>query len=288
MPDNFLENNFILTTELTPPKGVDLSNSLDKAKSLPTINAFNVTDNHNSNITMSPLGLSKLLIDNNIQPILQMTCRDRNVLALQSDLLSAYSLGINNILCMSGESTKYGDHPEAKNVFDINSEQLISIVSKLNSGYDYTDNKLNQNTNFNIGAVFNPGASDIDKELVKLISKIKNGATFFQTQAIYSINNLDYILEIKKKYNIKIIAGFIPVKSAKMANFLNTKVPGITVPETIIEKMKKSHNPKNTCIEISKKIISEIKASNIFDGIHIMALGQENIIPEITQSKIIS
>ena len=282
MLNNFLENKFILTAELTPPKGVDLSNSLEKVKSLPTINAFNVTDNHNSNMTMSPIGLSKLLIDNNIQPILQMTCRDRNVLALQSDLLSAYSLGINNILCMSGESAAYGDHPEAKNVFDINSEQLISIVSKLNSGYDYTDNKLNQNTNFNIGAVFNPGANDIDKELDKFISKIKNGATFFQTQAIYSINTLDYILEIKKKYNIKIIAGFIPVKSEKMANFLNTKVPGITVPETIIEKMKKSNNPKNTCIEISKEIISEIKTSTIFDGIHIMALGWENIIPKIT------
>ena len=281
MNNQLLTNKFILTSELTPPKGVDLSKALNKAKSLPGINAFNVTDNHNSNMTMSPIGLAKLLIENGIEPILQMTCRDRNILALQSDLLSANVLGVQNILCMSGESAKYGDHPEAKNVFDVNSEQLISIVSKLNSGYDFNDNKLNQHTSFNIGAVFNPGATEIDKELLKLENKIKNGATFFQTQAIYETNNLDYINEIKKKHKIKIIAGFIPVKSVKMANFLNTKVPGITVPESIINTMDRSSDPRNTCTEISKEIVTSIKESNIFDGVHIMALGWEDIIPKI-------
>ena len=275
------QNKFIYTSELTPPKGIDLTQLINKASSLNMVDAFNITDNHNSKMTMAPIGLARKLIENNIEPIYQITCRDRNSIAIQSDLLAAHSLGINNILCMSGESAKYGDHPNAKDVFDINSEELIGIVTKLNNGYDYTDNKLDSMTNFNIGAVVNPGADNLDKELEKFKNKIKNGATFFQTQAIYNPETLQSIIEIKDKNDIKIFAGFIPIKSVKMANYLNTKVPGITVPENIIKLMKTTDDPQSTCIQISKEIISEIKDMKGIDGIHIMALGWEHLIPKM-------
>jgi len=275
------QNKFIYTSELTPPKGIDLSQLINKASSLNMVDAFNITDNHNSKMTMAPIGLARKLIENNIEPIYQITCRDRNSIAIQSDLLAAHSLGINNILCMSGESAKYGDHPNAKDVFDINSEELIGIVTKLNNGYDYTDNKLDSMTNFNIGAVVNPGADNLDKELEKFKNKIKNGATFFQTQAIYNPETLQSIIEIKDKNDIKIFAGFIPIKSVKMANYLNTKVPGITVPENIIKLMETTDDPQSTCIQISKEIISEIKDMKGIDGIHIMALGWEHLIPKM-------
>ena len=245
------------------------------------IDAFNITDNHNSKMTMAPIGLARKLIENNIEPIYQITCRDRNSIAMQSDLLAAHSLGINNILCMSGESAKYGDHPNAKDVFDINSEELIGAVTKLNNGYDYTDNKLDSKTNFNIGAVVNPGADMLDRELKKFENKINNGATFFQTQAIYDPETLKSITQITKNKNIKIFAGIIPIKSVKMANYLNTKVPGIQVPENIISSMDKTNDPENTCIQISKEIISEIKNIEGIDGIHIMALGWEHLIPKM-------
>jgi len=275
------QNKFIYTSELTPPKGIDLTQLINKASSLNMVDAFNITDNHNSKMTMAPIGLARKLIENNIEPIYQITCRDRNSIAIQSDLLAAHSLGINNILCMSGESAKYGDHPNAKDVFDINSEELIGIVTKLNNGYDYTDNKLDSMTNFNIGAVVNPGADNLDKELEKFKNKIKNGATFFQTQAIYNPETLQSIIEIKEKTDIKIFAGFIPIKSVKMANYLNTKVPGITVPDNIIKLMETTDDPQSTCIQISKEIISEIKDMKGIDGIHIMALGWEHLIPKM-------
>tara|TARA_B100001964_G_C14235894_1_gene602440 strand:- start:49 stop:906 length:858 start_codon:yes stop_codon:yes gene_type:complete len=275
------QNKFIYTSELTPPKGINLSQLINKASSLNMVDAFNITDNHNSKMTMAPIGLAIKLIENNIEPIYQITCRDRNSIAIQSDLLAAHSLGINNILCMSGESAKYGDHPNAKDVFDINSEELIRIVTKLNNGYDYTNNKLDSMTNFNIGAVVNPGADNLDKELEKFKNKIKNGATFFQTQAIYDPETLQSIIEIKEKKDIKIFAGLIPIKSVKMANYLNTKVPGITVPENIIKLMETTDDPQNTCVQINKEIISEIKDMKGIDGIHIMALGWEHLIPKM-------
>ena len=275
------ENKFIYTSELTPPKGTDLSKLINTASELNMIDAFNITDNHNSKMTMAPIGLARKLIENNIEPIYQITCRDRNSIAIQSDLLAAYSLGINNILCMSGESAKYGDHPNAKDVFDINSEELIETLTKLNNGYDYANNKLDSVTKFNIGAVVNPGSNMLEKELIKFENKIKNGATFFQTQAIYDPEMLQSIIKIKEHKNIKIFAGFIPVKSVKMANYLNTKVPGINVPENIVNLMESTDDPQKTCIEISKEIISEIKGMKGIDGIHIMALGWEHLIPKM-------
>ena len=275
------QNKFIYTSELTPPKGIDLSKLINTASDLNMIDAFNITDNHNSKMTMAPIGLARKLIENNIEPIYQITCRDRNSMAIQSDLLAAYSLGINNILCMSGESVKYGEHPNAKDVFELSSEELIGTITKLNNGYDYANNKLDSVTNFNIGAVVNPGSNTIEKELKKFENKNKNGATFFQTQAIYDPKTLNNIIQIKQNKNIKILAGYIPIKSVKMANYLNNKVPGIQVPENIIDLMKKTDDPQKTCIEISKEIISEIKAIKGIDGVHIMALGWEHLIPKM-------
>ena len=257
MPAKFTtlnQNKFIYTSELIPPKGIDLSKLINTASDLNMIDAFNITDNHNSKMTMAPIGLARKLIEHNIEPIYQIT---------------------------SGESTKYGDHPNAKDVFDINSEELIETVTKLNNGYDYANNKLDSVTNFNIGAVVNPGSNMLEKELIKFENKIKNGATFFQTQAIYNPKTLENIIQIKKDKNIKIFAGYIPVKSAQMANYLNNKVPGIQVPENIINLMKITDDPQKTCIEISKDIISEIKAMKGIDGVHIMALGWEHLIPKM-------
>jgi methylenetetrahydrofolate reductase (NADPH) len=278
---------FVLTCEVGPPKGTNTQEIVEVANLLKgKVDAVNVTDLQSSVMRLGSLTVSHLLIDMGIEPVFQMTGRDRNRLALQSDLLSAYTLGIRNVLALTGDHTTIGDHPQAKPVYDLDSTTILMTMKKLESGIDLAGGKLDGSPSFFKGAVVNPGADTIgamELQIIKMIKKIENGAEFFQTQAIFDAEVFEKFMEKVKENNIKvpILAGVILLKSEKMARYMNKFVPGIMVPDKIIEKMEKSDNKVQTCIEITSELIEKVKP--MCEGVHIQALGWEKHVPPILE-----
>ncbi|MFL2761406.1 MAG: methylenetetrahydrofolate reductase [Dehalococcoidia bacterium] len=273
-------NQFVVTTELNPPKGTELEPLISKALTLRNhIDAFNLTDSHSARMSMAPIAAAHKLKLNNIEPILQVACRDKNRISLQGDLLAANALGIENILCMTGDNPKAGDHPDAKGVFDIDAVSLINAATRLNSGHDLSDSKLSGSPSFCVGAVVNPSAQDLDAEIARLEQKIDSGAVFFQTQGIYDVKQFQNFMQRIEHTNAKIIAGVMILKSAKMARFFNKNLFGVSIPNQIIKELDSSKNNRQATTKITTKIIQEIKDS--CHGIHIMALGWEDLIPQI-------
>jgi 5,10-methylenetetrahydrofolate reductase len=230
-------------------------------------------------MSMAPIAAAHKLKINNIESILQVACRDKNRISLQGDLLAAHALGIANILCMTGDNPKAGDHPNAKGVFDIDAVSLIKAASTLTSGYDLSGSKLSSSPSFCIGAVVNPAAPDLDSEIARLEQKMDSGAIFFQTQGIYDVKQFLSFMRKIEHTGAKIIAGVMILKSAKMANFFNENLFGVSVPNKIIKELESSQNNRQTTSKITTEIIQEIKQA--CHGIHIMALGWEDLIPEI-------
>lgn len=263
---------FIITAEISPPKGTDVSRMLRDADLLKGIaDAVNVTDNQRAVMRMSPLAACGIIQENGIETIMHITCRDRNRLALQSDLLGASALGIRNVLVMSGDHPVKGDHEGAKPVYDVDSVQLLGIIKKLNIGFDLADHDLTGKPDLCAGAVTNTELNEAG--FIKFRKKIQMGASFFQTQAVFDAKSfsgfMEKVNEIRPK-NVKIIAGIIPLKSLRSAQFLN-KVPGIKVPEDMVRKMKESKDPEAQGMEIAARIIKEIRP--LCDGVHIMPIG---------------
>lgn len=280
LKDKLKKNKFVITCELAPPKGADIGPCLEKAGLLKDkVDAFNITDNQRSVMKLSSWALSIALLNIGASPIYQVTCRDRNRLAIQSDLLGAYALGIKNVLALTGDHPLFGDHPEAKSVFDLDSVQLLKIITILNRGADSVGNTLSLKTNFFAGAVVNPFSDNLDVEIIKLKKKIEKGAKFFQTQLVYDLNKFKEFIEKIKDLKIKIIAGVMPLKSDKMANFMNKNIPGVFIPQNLIEELKKSKNPHRTGMNQAIKIAGELK--KFCNGIHIMSMGDEKAILEI-------
>ncbi len=271
---------FVVTGELTPPKGVDISELLGRAELLAKhIDAFNITDSHASKMSLSPMATAHVLTDTGVEPIMQMTTRDRNRIALQSDMLGAALLGVKNIVCMGGDPPHLGDHPEAKPVFDISTEDLIQAAGNMNSGTDLMGNALNQATNLYVGAVVNPGADDLDKEISRLESKVAAGARFFQSQAIFDSARFADFMQRVSHLDIAILAGVMPIKSVKMARFMNEKIPGIDVPESLIDRVGVAEDVIAESSAIAVDIIRDIQP--LCQGIHVMALGWEEHIPAV-------
>ena len=265
---------FVVTTEMEPPKGTDLTEFLSTAALLKgKVHAVNVTDNQRAIMRLSSVGGASVLAREGLEPILQLTCRDRNRMALQSDLLTAWVLGIRNVLAMTGDPVDVGDHPMAKPVFDISSAALLETIGQLNSGKDAVGSALEGNTNFFCGATVNPCVEPLEPELRRFEEKVEAGARFFQTQAIYSIGAFDGFMKIARTMPVYIIAGVIPLRSVKMAQFLNEKVPGITVPLDLIERLNRSADPVETGLEIAGEIVGGLK--EICHGIHLMPVGRE-------------
>ena len=280
--DKFNDGDFVVTSELTPPKGTDVSMLLSKAEVLaPVVDAVNVTDSHGSKMSLSPIASAKLLKDVGVEPILQMTTRDRNRIALQSDMMGAWVLGIENLICMGGDPPHLGDHPDAKPVFDIPTEQLIKAAKNLNEGCDLMANSLKGNTSFNIGAVVNPGADDWAGEVNRLEKKVESGATYFQTQAVFDVNLFAQFMEKIKHLDIRVLAGIMPIKSAKMALYMNNNIPGIEVPEAIIKRIEQADDILEESVTISSEIIQGLRYTCA--GIHIMAPGWERNIPMLVE-----
>ena len=273
-------DRFIVTCELNPPKGVDLGPLYEKAEMLNgMVAAFNITDSAGSRMTMAPVGVAHLLLDRGIETVLQMTCRDRNRLALQSELLAGYALGVTNILCMGGDPPGGGDHPDAKAVFDLNAVSLLRAATSLQSGTDMSGKQLKGSPAFHLGAVANPGARDLDGELQNMEKKIDAGASFFQTQAVYVPETFERFMNRAQRFSVPVIAGMIVLKSASMARNLNANLPGFSVPDQIIRDLDSAESREEKSVEISARIISELR--HMCKGVHIMAIGWEARVPQI-------
>lgn len=277
---------FTVTAEVGPPKGTDIKKILQEAEMLKgKVDALNVTDNQSAVMRINSMSFCKLLLDMGNEPILQMTCRDRNRIGLQSDLLGASILGIKNVLCMTGDHPNAGDHKEAKPVYDIESVQLLQIVDNLNNGKDMMGNDLVGATDYYQGAVVTPEANPLEPQMMKFEKKVNAGANFFQTQAIYDIEKFKDFMASARKFPVKILGGLVLLKSAGMANFMNKFVPGITVPQNLIDELKEAGKEKalDTGIDIMARHIRQLKDENICDGVHIMAIGAEDKVPAIME-----
>ncbi|HLF86801.1 MAG TPA: methylenetetrahydrofolate reductase [Nitrospiria bacterium] len=284
--DSFEKGEFLITAECGPPKGTDVAPLLAHARRLVgLVHAVNVTDNQAAMMRASSLSVCKLLLDIGLDPIFQITCRDRNRLAIQSDLLGAHILGIRNVLCLTGDHVTSGDHKEAKAVFDMESVQLLQVVGLLNRGKDMAGNQLEGASDLFPGATVVPEANPIEPTLFKFEKKVKAGARFIQTQAVYDTKRfMDFMARVnehKTKDGIKILAGILLLKSAGMANYVNKNVPGIKVPEEMISRLKSAGKEKSldAGIDIAAETIKGVK--DYCDGVHIMAIGAEEHVPEI-------
>ena len=281
--ESLKSGKFVVTTELNPPKGTDLDTLFKHAESLSSmVDAFNLTDSPGANMTMAPIAAAHLMCDRGIEPILQVTGRDRNRIALEGEILAAAALGISNILCMSGDPPERGDHPDAVGVFDLKAETLLEAVSAMNSGADMYGNRLKGSPAVFAGAVANPGADDLDIELARMEEKVRMGAAFFQTQAVYDAATFETFMETARGFGVPVLAGMIVLKSARMARFLNDKLPGVSVPESIINEMDSANVPAETGIGITSRLIREVRG--MCEGTHIMAIGWESRIPAILES----
>ncbi|TAL25081.1 MAG: 5,10-methylenetetrahydrofolate reductase [Nitrospirae bacterium] len=277
---------FAVTAEVGPPKGTDIKEMIHHMELLKgKLDAVNVTDNQSAVMRICSIAVCKIAMEHGLEPILQMTCRDRNRIGLQSDLLGANILGIKNVLCMTGDHVSAGDHKGAKPVYDIESVQLLNAVDGLNKGKDMSGNDLKGATDFFQGAVVTPEANPIEPQLMKFEKKVRAGANFFQTQAIYDIEKFKEFMKHARKFPVKILAGFVVLKSAGMANFLNNNVPGIRVPQTLIDELKAAGKEKalDTGMNITARHIKQLRDEKICDGVHIMAIGMEDKVPMIME-----
>ena len=272
---------FVVTAEVGPLKGTDTTEINEVAELLGgRADAVNVTDQQSSVMRLGSLAACHLLKEKGLDPVFQLTCRDRNRIALQSDLLSAYVLGINNVLSITGDLPMLGDHPQAKPVYDLDSVQLLWVIKRLNEGYDLAGNELKGKPNFFSGAVVNPGADTevaFELQIIKMEKKIAVGARFFQTQAVFDLDVLAKFMRRVEGFKVPILAGVIPLKSVGMARFMNKNIAGISIPEELIDKMSKTEDKVRTGLEIAANTIRELKG--MCQGVHIMAMGWERKVP---------
>ncbi|OHE59846.1 MAG: 5,10-methylenetetrahydrofolate reductase [Thermodesulfovibrio sp. RBG_19FT_COMBO_42_12] len=275
--------NFVVTAEIGPMKGTDVQETLKDAELIKgKVDAINVTDLQSSVMRLGSMAVCHLLKDHGIDPIFQMTCRDRNRLALQSDLLSAWVLGIRNVLALTGDHPTMGDHPQAMPVFDLDSVSLLRVIGRLNEGFDMGGNQLKGAPDFFPGAVVNPGADTeaaLEMQIIKMEKKIEAGARFFQTQGIYDLKLFEKFMKRVESFKTPVLGGVILLKSAGMARFMNKNVAGVFVPAPLIKEMEETKDKVKTSIEIAVRLIRGMK--DICQGVHIMAIGWEKKIPMV-------
>ena len=275
---------FVITSEIGPPKGTNIEkmyHHIDLLKD--KVVAMNVTDHQSSVMRFPSIGGCLAIEERGGEPILQMTCRDRNRLALQAELLFAYTRGIRNVLCLTGDAVPVGDHKEAKGVFDLDSVQLLRTIRQLESGKDLGGNDLDGAVEFCAGAIVTPEANPIEPQLLKFEKKVEAGAEFFQTQAIYDLDNFTKFMQYARKFTVKILAGIVLLTSARMAKYMTENVPGIFVPQNLIDELAAAPKGEalNKGIEIAGRMIAALKKDSICDGVHVMAIGREELVPDI-------
>jgi methylenetetrahydrofolate reductase (NADPH) len=285
--DALESGKFVVTSEVAPPKGTNLEKMEHHVELLKgKVDAMNVTDHQSSVMRFPSLGGALLVKEMGGEPILQMTCRDRNRLALQADLLFAASRGINNVLCLTGDSVILGDHKEAKSVFDLDSSQLLAAVRQLEKGRDLGGSDLDGAVSFCAGAIVTPEANPLEPQLIKFEKKVEAGAEFIQTQAVYDLDHFKEFMEYAGQFPVKVLAGVILLTSAPMARFMNKNVAGVTVPKELIDEMAAAPKGRaiDTGIMIAGRMIKMIRDEKMCDGVHIMAIGREELVPAIMEA----
>ncbi|MDY6836326.1 MAG: methylenetetrahydrofolate reductase [Chloroflexota bacterium] len=271
---------FVITSEVGPPKGVDIEEMRADAELMKgRIDGVNVTDQQSAVMRLGSLAVSHLVKDWGMEPIFQVTCRDRNRIALQSDLLSASIMGIDNVLCLTGDHMALGDHTSAKPVFDLDSVGLLKAAMGLMGGCDLGGQELKGKPDFFLGACVTPGADPLEPQLIKMENKVKAGAKFFQTQAVYEPRKFEEFMKEAKKFGVPVLAGIILLKSAGMARFMNKNVAGVFVPDKLIEEMERAEKKVDKSIEIAARLINEVKG--MCQGVHIMPIGWEKRVPAV-------
>jgi len=275
---------FVVTSEVAPPKGTNIENMhhhIDLLKD--RVDAINITDHQSSVMRFPSIGGCLAIKEQGGEPILQMTCRDRNRLALEAELLLAYTRDIGNVLCLTGDAVPVGDHKGAKGVFDLDSVQLLKAIRQMEAGTDLGGNELDGAINFCAGAIVTPEANPIEPQLLKFEKKVEAGAEFFQTQAIYDLDNFAKFMDYARKFRVKILAGIVLLSSARMAKYMTDNVPGIFVPQELIDELASAPKGEalNKGIEIAGRMIATIKKESLCDGVHIMAINREEKVPDI-------
>lgn len=273
---------FLITAEVAPPKGCDPTHMLEMANLLKgRVHAVNITDGSRAVLRMSSLVASALLQQNGIEPICQMACRDRNVIGLQADLMGATALGIHNILALTGDPVKAGDHPTARPVFELESVRLLQLIQKLNAGFDANEKPLTDGaTNLFVGAAVDPQCGSVSGLQRRFERKLAAGAQFFQSQLISDFDQLEkFMSQVAAGCNKPVLAGIFLLKSAKNAQFINRCVPGVHIPDHIIERLERASDPLQEGMKIAAEQVQ--LARHICQGVHMMAVKREDLIPQI-------
>lgn len=280
--DVLQQGQFAVTVEYNPPKGTNVGSLLESAKGLlGRVHGVNVTDCTAAVMRASSLSLCRLLYEMGHDPVMQMTCRDRNRIGIQADLLGGHLLGIRNILCLTGDYPTVGDHKDAKPVYDLDSVQIMQVVQGLNAGRDWAGNKLDGPTQFLTGGAVTPEADPLGPMLAKFETKVKAGAQFFQTQAIYNPDQFASFMQAVRPFKVKVLAGILLLKNAKMAEFMNANIPGVSVPQSMIDELKAAgdKHAAEVGVDIAVRTIRAVRAH--CDGVHVMAVKAIDRLPQI-------
>lgn len=281
LADKLASGQKVITAEIAPPKGAGIKRLLEHAALIgPKVDAINVTDCQRSLVKMSSLAACKVLLDAGYEPVFQLTCRDRNSIALQSDLMGAGALGLPNLLCLTGDPVKAGDCAQAKSVFEVESVRELEIVDKLQKGTDWNGNKLNKKTKFLVGAVVNPSCQSSDGQLARMEKKINAGAQFFQTQANYDIEDFrKFIVEAKGRFPTKILGGILLLHSAEVARYIHDNIPGIRIPDSVLAGFESAPDPEKYGLDLAVQTMLALE--DVADGFHLMTIRTEELLPKI-------
>jgi len=290
------EGKFAATAELGPPKSADAELIKKKAELLKgKVDAVNITDNQTAIVRMSSIGAAKLTLENGLEPIMQMVCRDRNRIAIQSDVLGAYALGIKNMLCLTGDHQKFGNHPAARNVFDIDSIQLLSMMKGMRDDKVFQCGEEIRNSKkapvvepkMFLGAAENPFAQPFEFRAVRLAKKVNAGADFIQTQCIFDVPRfkewMKEVVDLGLHEKVHILAGVMPVKSAGQVKYMKNNVAGMLIPDSLVDRMKGADDPKEEGVNFVVELINEVREIEGIRGVHIMAVEWEEMVPTIVE-----
>ena len=277
---NLSSGKLVFTAEISPPKGPGIKKLKENIQLVaPYVSAINITDCQRAIVRMASWAACKVILDLGSEPVLQVTCRDRNSIALQSDLMGAHALGIKNVLCLTGDPVKVGDSPESKSVFELEAIKLLQLASKLQKGQDGSNTKMNSPTRFFMGAVVNPTLGASQGQLERMRKKIEAGASFFQTQANYDLADFKSFLNAAAPLKAPILAGILILHSAEIAQYIHENIPGIQLPQETLVRMKSAQNPEEEGIQIALELMNGLKS--YVAGFHLMTIRKEHLIPKL-------
>lgn len=273
---------FVVTGEIAPPLGTDLTAMRASVETIaPVCDAINVTDNQGASLHLSSLAASRVVLEMGHEPIFQQTCRDRNRLALQSDMLAAWTLGLANLLAVTGDDPRGGDHPQAKGVFDLDSTQLLQVAAGFNEGHDMQGRPLKGATDFLLGAAMFPEAEPWDVQAARIEEKIAAGARFFQTQAVFDVEKLARATELAHSHGAKVIAGILVLRNPRVIKFINERLAGLMVPARVAERIERAEDAGEEAVRLATEQAAAFR--EVADGVHVMALGLDAAVPRIVR-----